>query len=188
VTACSGVVWLAAWFLLARKEGEVLGPQPVQLLTGTEAARLNWRSFAVWAAGLAVLLTVPPTVFVTHFLPPYLERTPGLSHVDMHYWLWQVPLATDVGQVLGGVAASTLLRRGWGFLASRRVIMLIGFPAASVVVCVNTAKDPASALVWLSASRFWFMFAYTVLITYGMEAVAEEQTALMNGVMNGTFA
>ena len=31
------------------------------------------------------------------------------------------------------------------------------------------------------------MFAYTVLITYGMEAVAEEQTALMNGLLNATF-
>src|SRR5262249_4231819 len=96
--------------------------------------------------------------------------------------------ATDVGQVLGGVAASTLLGRGWSFLGSRRVIMLIGFPAASVVVGVNTAENPTAALVWLSVSRFWFMFAYTALLTYGMEAGAEEQTALMIGVLNGTFA
>jgi len=85
------------------------------------------------------------------------------------------------------VAASALLARGWTFLASRRLIMLIGFPAASVVVFASSAADPSEALVWLSASRFWFMFAYTVLITYGMEAVDERQTAVMAGLLNGTF-
>src|SRR5262245_57115187 len=187
VTAASGAIWLAAWLVLARHEGEVLGPRPVQLQTGTDAGRLRWRSFAVWAAVLAIFFTVPPTVFVTHFLPRFLERTYAVSQEAMPYWLWQVPLATDFGQILGGLAASALLARGWSFLASRRLIMLTGFPAAGVIVCANSAEDPAWALVWLSASRFWFMFAYTVLITYGMEAVAEEQTALMNGLLNGTF-
>src|SRR5262249_14429903 len=69
VTAASGVIWLTAWVLLARKEGDVLGPQPVKLQTGTGAGRLNWGSFAVWASVLTVFFTVPPTVFVTHFLP-----------------------------------------------------------------------------------------------------------------------
>lgn len=187
VTAASGVFWLAGWILLTRKEGEVLGPQPVKLQTGTEAGRLSWGSLPVWAAVLAVFFTVPPTVFVTHFLPRFLERTYAVSQEAMPLWLWQVPLATDIGQILGGLTASALLARGWSFLGSRRLIMLMGFPAASVIVFANAARDPTWALVWLSASRFWFMFAYTVLLTYGMEAVAEEQTALLNGLLNATF-
>src|SRR5262249_22734495 len=67
------------------------------------------------------------------------------------------------------------------------LIMLMGFPAASVIVFANAAPDPTWALVWLSASRFWFMFAYTVLLTYGMEAVAEEETASLIGLLNATF-
>jgi ACS family hexuronate transporter-like MFS transporter len=187
VTAGSGALWLIAWLLLARGEDESLGPQPVKLQTGTEAGRLAWRSLAVWAAVLAIFFTVPPTVFVTHFLPRYLDRTFAVTQQAMPFWLWQVPLATDVGQIMGGLAASGLLARGCGFLASRRLIMMIGFPAASVVLCVNGADEPTSALVWLSVSRFWFMFAYTALITYGMEVVAEQQTALMIGLLNGTF-
>jgi MFS transporter, ACS family, hexuronate transporter len=187
VTAASGLLWLALWFLLTRKDSEVLGAQPMKLKTGTEAGRLKWSSFGLWASVLAVFFTVPPTVFVTHFLPRFLETSHGVSQEAMPYWLWQVPLVTDIGQILGGVAASALLARGWSFLGSRRLIMLLGFSAASVILYVNTAQDPTSALVWLSASRFWFMFAYTALITYGMEAVAEEQTALMFGVLNGTF-
>jgi ACS family hexuronate transporter-like MFS transporter len=187
VTASLGLIWLLAWLLLSRKEGEALGPRTVNLQTGTAARRLDWRSFSVWAAVLAIFFTVPPTVFVTHFLPRFLETTYSLSQEAMPYWLWQVPLATGVGQMLGGLAASALLARGWSFLASRRLIMLIGFPAAAVMVFANSATDPTWTLVWLSASRFWFMFAYTVLITYGMEVVAEEQTALMIGVLNATF-
>src|SRR5262245_27881275 len=187
VTAAAGLFWLTAWILLSRKEGEILGPQPVKLRTGTAAGRLSLESFGVWAAVLAVFFTVPPTVFVTHFLPRFLERTYSVSQEDMPLWLWQVPLATDIGQLLGGVAASALLARGWSFLNSRRLIMLMGFPAASVIVFANAAPDPTWALVWVSASRFWFMFAYTVLLTYGMEAVAEEETASLIGLLNATF-
>jgi ACS family hexuronate transporter-like MFS transporter len=187
VTAASGLIWLAAWVLLARKEGDALGAQSVVLQTGTAAGLLNWRSFAVWAAIGAVFFTVPPTVFVTHFLPRYLDRTHAVTQQAMPLWLWQVPLTTDVGQILGGLAASALLARGWSFLASRRLIMLVGFTGATVLVGVNSVDDPTWALVWLSASRFWFMFAYTALITYGMEVVAEQQTALMIGLLNATF-
>jgi len=109
VTAASGLCWLAGWFLLTRTENEALGPQPMKLLSGTNAGRLRWGSFGVWAAVLAIFFTVPPTVFVTYFLPRFLETSHAVSQQEMPRWLWQVPLVTDIGQILGGLAASALL-------------------------------------------------------------------------------
>ena len=55
--------------------------------------------------------------------------------------MFAIDYGTWYDQFLPGLTASALLARGWSFLGSRRLIMLMGFPAASVIVFANAAQD-----------------------------------------------
>lgn len=188
VTSGLGILWLPAWWLLAFRSDVPLGPGTVHLQTGTESQPLPWQSPAVWATFVLIFLSVPATVFTNNFPSLFLSKTYDVPQEAMAYILVPPFLATDIGQILGGVTASWLLRRGWSFQASRTIVMGVGFPLAAVMIAVNAAPTAGWALFWFSSSRFWFMFAYTAMITYGMETVPENQTGFMTGLMNATFS
>ena len=184
-------LWLPLWLVFAyRPGGARLGPQPVALRAGSDhAARpMAWRSYALWATVLAVFFTVPPTVFTNAYVPLYLNEVHGVAQAQVAWYYWQPFLATDVGQITGGLVVYGLLRRGWGFLAARRVVMTVGFVGAVVLLGMNGADTPGRAVAWLDGSRLLFQVGYTVLVAYGIESVAEHQTALMAGLLNATFA
>ena len=81
-----------------------------------------------------------------------------------------------------------LLRRGWRFLAARRAVMIAGFLGSTVLLTMLSAPDAGMAMLRLDLSRFLFQTAYTVLLAYGIESVAEGQTGRMHGLMNATFS
>src|SRR5262249_45065383 len=146
VTSGLGLLWLPAWWLLAFRSDVPLGPGTVHVQIGTESQPLPWQSSAVWATFVLIFLTVPATVFVNNFPSLFLNKTYGVPQEAMAYILVPPFLATDVGQILGGVVASWLLRRGWTFLASRTIVMGVGFPMAAVMIAVNAAPSAGWAL------------------------------------------
>ena len=191
VTAAFGLLWLPAWLALAYRPGANLGPEEIALQVADDQApsrRFNWRSRALWATLTLIFFMMPPTIFVNNFLALYLQRTYQLTLEQSGWVQWQPFLAGDFGQVAGGAAAYGLLRCRWRFLSARRLVACAGLLGATVILAMNTADDSTTAMGWLNASRFCFMAAHTVLLAYGMESVAENQTGFMTGIMNATFS
>ena len=189
-TGALGLLWIPVWYLLAFRRSVNLGPEPVALKAGSDQATqpIQWNSMALWATLLAVFFTVAPTVYLNSFLSVHLNRNFGLSQEAVGRVMWQPFLAIDIGQLFGGFAAMFLLRRGWNYLGARRLVMCFGFIGAAVVLGMNYEVHVQSALNWLNISRFCYQSAYTVLMAYGIESVAEGQTASMAGLMNATFS
>jgi len=189
-TASLCLAWLPFWLLLAFRPGVPLGAEEVTLKAGSDEKPrpLEWQSYSLWATLLAVLFTVPPTVFMNSFLSLYLSKSHGLTQPEINGVMWKPFLATDGGQLLGGFLVFLLLRAGWRYLSARTLIVTIGFLGSGVMLIVNRATNAQDAIFWLCVSRFFFQAAYTVVGAYALESVAETQTALLAGMMNATFS
>jgi ACS family hexuronate transporter-like MFS transporter len=189
-TASLCLGWLPLWLALAFRPEVPLGPEKVNLKAGSDEAprSIEAGSYALWATLLAILFTVPPTVFMNTFLSLFLSKTHGLTQPQINAVMWKPFLATDGGQLLGGFAVFLLLRAGWRYLSARTLIITIGFAGSAVMFKVNQAADAQEAIYWLCVSRFFFQGAYTVLGAYALESVSETQTAMLAGLMNATFS
>jgi ACS family hexuronate transporter-like MFS transporter len=190
VTGGLCVVWIPFWLFFSGSKSVNLGAEAARIAAGSDDApqRLNFKSYAIQAVLLATFFTVVPTVFMNAFLALFLKDTYHLAQEQINGLQWKPFLATDIGQLGGGFAVFLLVRSGWKFLSARRLMLTIGFCGSALMFCVATAPDADSAVGWICASRLFFQAAYTVLGVYGIEAVHENQTALMAGLLNATFS
>ncbi|MBA2481812.1 MAG: MFS transporter [Planctomycetes bacterium] len=184
------VLWIPLWLIVAYRPEAPLRSGTVAIVAANDTGlrRMSWRSLALWATLTGVFFTVPPTVFVNSFLPLYLSDTFQLGQAQIARMYWQPFLATDVGQLLGGFAVFLLVRRNWRYLDARTLVMACGMIGAATILLMRTADTAQQAMYCIDLSRFFFQAAYTVLGVYGIESVAENQTAFMSGMMNATFS
>ena len=111
----------------------------------------------------------------------------GLTQQQYAKLYWQPFLATDAGQILGGLLVYGLLRLSWRYLSARRIVMIVGFMGAACLLGVNFQPSVRGTMWCINLSRFFFQIGYTALVAYGIESVGEGQTALMAGMMNAAF-
>lgn len=184
-------LWVPCWVVLSWRRAATLGPGPIHLVSGSDERprRIDLRSWSLWATLAALFFTVPPTVFVNSFLPVYFDKA---RHISQHHYAtrlyWQPFLATDIGQILGGVMVFALLRYSWRYLTARRLLMIVGFMGSACLLAVNFRPDIRGMMWCINLSRFFYQIGYTALVAYGIESVAEGQSALMAGVMNAAFS
>ncbi|MBA3707872.1 MAG: MFS transporter [Planctomycetes bacterium] len=184
------VLWIPMWAILAYRPAAPFRSGTVEIIAANDTGmrRLSLRSFAVWATVLGILCTVSPTVFINNFLPLYLKEVWHLQQFEITRMYWQPFLATDIGQLLGGLSVFVFVRWRWRYLDARTLVMTLGMVGAATILLARTADSGQHAMYWIDLSRLSFQAAYTVLGVYGIESVAENQTALMSGLMNATFS
>ncbi len=156
-TGGMGMLWLPIWIALAFRSNVPLGPAEIKLTAGNDTAPqpLRWSSLALWATLAAVFFTVAPTVYANNFLSLHLTKSFGLTQEVVGHYMWQPFLAVDIGQLIGGFAATFLLTRGFTYLNARRLVMSIGFIGATLILGMAHEKEVQAALNWLIASRFY---------------------------------
>lgn len=186
VTAALGALWIPFWAWMAARGSAHLASEPVPTAPD-HRGRLDFRSPAVWATGVAIFFTVPPTVFTLSFLARYLSVTFGLPVKQLALLQWQPFLAADLGQLTGGAVLFMLLRARWSFLSARRLVMFLGFSGSTLMALMTVAPSLGWAMFWLNLARYCFQFAYVALLAYGISCVPVEQAGRMNGFMNATF-
>jgi ACS family hexuronate transporter-like MFS transporter len=183
-------LWVPWWVLLSWRRSATLGPAPMQLAISSDhrPQRIDVRSFSLWATIAALFFTVPPTVFVNSFLPVYLKSVRHLSQQQYARLYWEPFLATDIGQITGGVMVYVLLRYSWRYLTARRLVMIFGFTGSACLVGMIFRPDIRGMMWCINLSRVLFQIGYTALVAYGIESIGEGQSALMAGLMNATFS
>lgn len=188
LTAALGLIWLPLWKIISAKPNANM--DAVEESSSDLAAvrqRLDFRSPALWATAVCIFFSIAPTVFTLNFLPLFLSESYGKSVAEISRLTPWTYLAMDIGQILGGYALYALLTRGFTPLASRRLVMTVGFLGALTMLMMVQSPNLENALLWLNISRFCFQFAYSALLAYGISAVPEAQGGAMNGFMNAIF-
>jgi MFS transporter, ACS family, hexuronate transporter len=168
ITGALGFVWLALWLWLYQSPAEHRWLTAAQRDALREAAgerplaNTPWLTLAkrreTWAIVLARFFTDPAWWLFLNWLPLYLNRVHGLELKSIA-WAAMVPfLASDVGSLLGGGCAAVLLGRGWSLDRTRKTLILIGAACMAGGSGILTARDPCTALAWMSLAAFGFQF------------------------------
>ena len=160
--------------MLTRKEGETLGSQPMGLRRARRPADSTGGPIRLGPPVLSSF-TVPPT-FVT-FLRDFwrgcmrCRRKPAPRNIGR-------TAGADIGQILEAWRLPPSSSED-GRSSVRGGCHAIGYPAASIIACANSAEAVVGPAL---AERSLLVHEPIPLMTCGMEAVAEQQTASMTGL------
>jgi MFS transporter, ACS family, hexuronate transporter len=142
-----GIFWLAAWLWFYRvpDQHRYCSPEELAFIRSDppEAqSRVPWLSLLsykqTWAFTLGKFITDPIWWFFLFWTPDFLERTHGLSLLQLGPPLVLIYLLADAGSVAGGWLSSALIDRGKSVNAGRKIAMLIC--AVSVIPIVLTPR------------------------------------------------
>lgn len=167
ITGSLGFVWLAAWLFIYQPPSEHrwLTPGQRALFSSSEPTnepRASWLELVnqprVWGIVLARFFTDPVWWLFLNWLPLYLNQVHRLELKSIA-WAATIPfLVSDAGSLAGGAAAGYLIHRGWPVPKTRRVLITIGAACMAGGCGIIWARDPYSALAWMSLAAFGFQF------------------------------
>jgi ACS family hexuronate transporter-like MFS transporter len=129
-----GLIWVAAWFFLVR--GQQLSASRQRSTGGLWRVLLSRRMLVI----LFVLACINTTwQLLRAWLPKFLQEGRGYAEHDALYFTSMFYVATDIGCVGAGLAASWLHRRGLSVHRSRLVAFLICAIASALTIAAAIA-------------------------------------------------
>jgi ACS family hexuronate transporter-like MFS transporter len=157
-----GFLWLPAWFIAYRAtsntDGRELGPRKLSILEVMKYKQ-------AWGYAWAKFLTDPVWWFYLFWLPTYLNDVRRFSAGERATALTIVYAISGVGAVVGGLASSHLMKRGWPVGRARKTTMLgcaIIMPLCGLgVVMPNAWLAVLLFGVALAAHQAWMSNVYT---------------------------
>jgi MFS transporter, ACS family, hexuronate transporter len=151
VGAC-GFIWLAIWLLTYYT--------PVSLQKEVTRERLSARHLFttrfVWGFILSKIFLDPVWYFYIFWFPAYLKRARDFSLLSIGKYAWIPYLAAGAGNILGGVIAGALLRRGLRLSLARRLTV-------TIFACLMTMTVPA---VLVSDARLSIALVSVAMLGY----------------------
>jgi ACS family hexuronate transporter-like MFS transporter len=158
-----GFVWLAFWLLIYRKPDEHGSVSQMELdyirsdpPQGT--GKIPWATLLphgqTWAFVLGKFLTDPIWWFYLFWVPDFLQRTHGLSLMQIGLPIVVIYVISDIGSIAGGWISSALIKRGRSVNFSRKIAMLIcGISVVPIVFAYRTPNTwDAVLLIGLAAA------------------------------------
>jgi ACS family hexuronate transporter-like MFS transporter len=179
-TGLLGVLWIAAWLVLSRRDDLRRTPRgPAERRDGN-TPRLGDRR--VWGFLLCYALGAMPLGFVVYSSAIYLSRKFAMSQTAIGAVAWIPPLGSELGIFFWGWLAD---RIGRGAAVSRLL------PAAAVL-SLPLALLPHGAGAPLALAQFFFaMFvasAFQLLaITYAAETFSKAHAGFVGGLGSGAY-
>ncbi|MGA8870179.1 MAG: MFS transporter [Candidatus Acidiferrales bacterium] len=129
-----GFFWLAAWLWIYRTPDQHrrCSPEELALIRSDPPEPRNsvpWLSLLsyrqTWAFTLGKFITDPIWWFFLFWTPDFLQRTHGLSLLQLGVPIMLIYLLADAGSVAGGWLSSALIHRGKSVNSARKIAMLI---------------------------------------------------------------
>jgi ACS family hexuronate transporter-like MFS transporter len=145
-------LWLAKYQVpdqhpkLSAREKEWIRSDPVTTYPKIPWVRLlPWKQ--TWAFAIAKFLTDPIWWFYLFWVPPFLNRTHGITLTKMGPPLVTIYVMADIGSVLGGWLSSTFLRSGWSVNRARKFSMILCASFVAPIVFAASAHSTGVAVV-----------------------------------------
>src|SRR5207302_7300680 len=124
-----GFLWLPFWFLAyrsAKKIAPVIAPDSAPLQEGAKVSMKQvLKHREAWGYAWAKFLTDGVWWFYLFWLPLYLSDVLKLTPQERGWALSVIYAISGVGSLLGGVASSALMKRGWQVGKARKTAMLV---------------------------------------------------------------
>lgn len=154
VTGAFGLLWVVLWVLMYRP------PEKHQFVSTAEleyvrsdpaesATAIPWRSLLphrqMWAIAIGKFMTDPIWWLYLFWVPDFLNKTHGITLLNIGPPLVAIYLAADFGSIGGGWISSALIGRGWTVNRGRKTAMLIC--ACGVLPIVFAARTTS---LWLA--------------------------------------
>jgi ACS family hexuronate transporter-like MFS transporter len=128
-----GFVWLAFWLMFYRT--------PVEAAASRTPPPSAWRLFRmrfVWSFTLSKIFMDPAWYFYIFWFPEYLKHSRHFDMASIGAYAWIPFFLAGAGNLLGGVLAAWLLRRGVSVLIARTIFAVL-MTAAIPAVLVGSA-------------------------------------------------
>jgi ACS family hexuronate transporter-like MFS transporter len=176
VTGALGFIWLGFWWMLYKRPEEhpKLSKQELAYIQSDPSeptTRIKWKKLfphrQTWAFAIAKFLTDPIWWLYLYWVPDFLQKSHGITLLNIGLPLVAIYVIADVGSIGGGWISSTLIKRGWSVNAGRKTAMLICALAVVPIVFASQAKDLwlAVGLVGLAAAAHqgWSANLFTIV-------------------------
>jgi ACS family hexuronate transporter-like MFS transporter len=129
----TGFLWLLVWWPVYRT------PDAGVAQGNSEPAISTWLLFRqrfVWVFTLSKVFMDPVWYFYIFWFPEYLKNSRGFNMASIGRYGWIPFMVAGAGNVLGGLLAATLLKRGWSLNSARKT-------SVTVFACLMTSAIPA---------------------------------------------
>ena len=146
-----GFAWLALWLWIYRRPEEhpYCTAEELKLIHSdppAAASEFPWISLLsyrqTWAFALGKFITDPVWWFYLFWVPDFLQRTHGLTLMQVGLPILVIYLIADAGSVAGGWVSSYCIKHGWSVNAARKTALLLCAVCALPIVL---APDATSA-------------------------------------------
>lgn len=133
-TGSLSMSWLVLWLWLYRAPREHKHVSKAELAyieagAGDSPVRVPWRTLfkyrQTWAFAIGKFMTDPFWWLYLFWIPDFLNKTHGVTLLNIGMPLVAIYLAADVGSIFGGWLSSSLISRGWTVNRARKTAMLI---------------------------------------------------------------
>ncbi len=156
VTGAIGFIWVGFWWVLYKR------PEEHPKLSKAELAhiqsdpmepttKIKWRKLfphrQTWAFAIAKFLTDPIWWLYLFWVPDFLNKSHGITLLNIGLPLVAIYIIADIGSIGGGWISSALIKRGWSVNAGRKTAMLICAIAVVPIVFASQVKE-----LWLAVS------------------------------------
>lgn len=184
-TGAVGVAWLLIWAVVSRR------PDMQSMATrSTSDAAIRWGDKRVWAFMAAYALGGFPLAFVLYQSALFLNRSLGMSQLEVGKVLWIPPLGWEVGYFVWGWATDASLKRWPGsplgvYRGLMGVAMLLSLPLAAVPLLAQSS----TALILFELFFAMFIAAGFVIgpVSYATRAFSRRNAGLIAGLGAGSW-
>ena len=134
VTGALGFLWLFAWwaFYGSPEKHPKVTPEELAIIQSDPpdaTTKIKFRSLLphrqTWAFAIAKFLTDPIWWMYLYWVPDFLNKSHGITLLDIGLPLVTIYVIADIGSVGGGWLSSVFIKRGWTVNKGRKVAMLI---------------------------------------------------------------
>jgi len=182
-TGLVGVLWLAWWAYISRREDIRRVPERVG------AGRISWRDPRVWAFLLLYALGNVPLSFVINMGAIFLARRFELTQAQLGGLLWIPPLGWELGYFFWGTLLDRRLRAAGGErLQVYPAVFVMGILMAAPFALVPLTPSLPWAMVLLFTTMFATGAFIIPAVSYATNVLGERQSAFIGGLGAGSFA
>lgn len=192
-----GFFWVAAWLRFYRhspprveapsQEAPSDMPNPPRQRSDRP---LPWfRLFAyraTWGVMMARFFLDATWFFYLFWLPEFLSHEKGLSLEMIGMVAWIPFLASDMGAITGGAAATYLQKRGWSPDRAHRGVMLAGIFLLFSPLALARTEGLAASLAWISVGTFAIQFMGANVHTVPVQVFDASSVGSVGGLTGAT--
>jgi MFS transporter, ACS family, hexuronate transporter len=173
-----GVLWLVAW-LLFYPGVKTLGERDA---TDRLPLKTLMRSKFLWQFMLSKVFSDPAWYFYIFWVPQYLKVVHGFSMQQIGETAWIPFLTAAIGNVVGGIVFTALLRLGRTAATTRRIAILIFSMLMTSAVLVGETKSAAGCIALISVATFGYTGALANLLAVPGDAFPKGAVASIWGI------